>query len=85
MCRQSKIVIVICYFLCPFTKNHYNDVAKRFLKLFKESTEFIHQRAGYDIRLHCGVQGLVDEEQLADRKIYWFFKVSATKTNHYII
>ncbi|XP_050333456.1 fibroblast growth factor receptor-like 1 [Bactrocera neohumeralis] len=41
---------------------------------YTESTEFIHQRAGYDIRLHCGVEGLMDEEQLADKKIYWFFK-----------
>lgn len=41
---------------------------------YTECTEFINQRAGYDIRLHCGVEGLVDEEYFADTKIYWFFK-----------
>ncbi|XP_011192918.2 fibroblast growth factor receptor 3 [Zeugodacus cucurbitae] len=47
---------------------------------YTENTEFIHQRAGYDIRLHCGIEGLVDEEHLADTKIYWFFKQCREKT-----
>ncbi|CAD6992312.1 unnamed protein product [Ceratitis capitata] len=42
--------------------------------VLKENAELIHQRAGYDVRLQCGIKGLVKENNMAETKIYWFFK-----------
>lgn len=41
---------------------------------YKENTELIQKRAGNDIKLNCGIKGLLSEEPISGMQFNWYFK-----------